>query len=153
MNPPFTRLSCALITMAALVISGVGSASATSPASTEKAGTEKATTHYSKTSGDLLSTVQEVDGQIISSVQDQDSGEPITLDDTQIGPQIIDGVPNGGAVMGQSAKSDDYADRAAAASDQAIDVLDGKAAASASSLLGAAAFIPNWGVLGVDISY
>ncbi|MCM3688235.1 GH25 family lysozyme [Kocuria rosea] len=145
--PPRLTLSAALT--AAILAITTFSPVAAAPESSAADGT----TLYSKTDGDLVSKVENIDGNIVSSVVDKATGEPIEFDASQATPRLVDGKPNGAAVMGQWLKGPGYAERAAEVAEQTEAVLDGgPVTGAASSLLSAAAFRPNWGTLGVDVS-
>ncbi|GGG68124.1 hypothetical protein GCM10011374_35540 [Kocuria dechangensis] len=125
MTSPFTRLSCALVAAVTLATAVVGPASA-APEHETSTPDSNSSIISSKTTGDFVSQTQEVDGEIISTLTDKDTGE------------IADGSSISGASLGESFKSHQSAGGAASA--------DG---------LGSIAAYTSWrpaGIQGTDVS-
>jgi len=106
---------------------------------------------------DLTSTVRQVDGQVVSTLLDDDTGRPVTPDTELFGERPADGGRSGGAVMGQWAKTAEDVGTLSRASATTLEQLGGQAPARATAPEGhASAAASTWrpaGIQGMDVSY
>jgi len=106
-NPRFTRFSCALLaTAAALTTTAFTPASAAPETSTPDT-----TVISSRTTGDVISQVKEVDGEIISTMTDKDTGELVD-------PDSAEAERLAGSTLGESFKTGPEGGTAAAGDDR-----------------------------------
>ncbi|MFW6186473.1 MAG: GH25 family lysozyme [Actinomycetota bacterium] len=141
--PPRLTLPAAL-TAAVLAITTL-----TPVAATEQAAP---TTLSAERQGDLVSEVVESDGEVVSTLVDEATGEAVLPDPARAGTRPAEGELLGGAVLGQSAKSADHFEKLASASARVAAELEGEApGAAAASSPGAAAWSPD-GIKGTDVS-
>jgi len=140
--PPHLTLPAALTAAVVTLSTLLPAAAADEPPAPDTGGTVIS----SKTTGNLVSEVKEVDGEIISTLTDRTTGEPATFDPEHFGELPAEGAPSGGAVMGQSLKTAEDAERITAG---------GAASVPEQPAEGGAAAYSAWrpaGVQGVDVS-
>lgn len=144
MKAPLKLTLPAALTAAVLAITTLTPA----PAAEEAAPT---TTLSAERQGNLVSEVVESDGEIVSTLVDEATGEAVLPDPALAGTRPTDGGAPGGAVLGQWAKSEDHFDRLAETSARTAAELEGEPLAAAAALPSAATNVPS-GIQGTDVS-